>query len=94
MIFAYNAYSSRLSYDACGRSTRPHAHALYFTVRREYSAADSHLGDATKTRRKSAVLARVKLDTATVDHVALDTSFSPAAAGGYQGPEWAAPAVA
>ena len=40
------------------------------------------------------MLARVKLDTATVDHVALDTSFSPAAAGGYQGPEWAAPAVA
>ena len=39
------------------------------------------------------VLARVKLDTATVDHVALDTSF-PAAAGGYQGPEWAAPASA
>ena len=29
-----------------------------------------------------------------VDHVTLDTSFSPAAAGGYQGPEWAAPAVA
>ena len=106
MIFAYNAYSSRrFSYDACERSTRPHAHALYFTVRREYSAADSHLGDATgagelflflagRVDKSKRVLARVKLDTATVDHVALDTSFSPAAAGGYQGPEWAAPAVA
>ena len=48
-------------------------------------------GRVDKSKR---VLARVKLDTATVDHVALDTSFSPAAAGGYQGPEWAAPAVA
>ena len=48
-------------------------------------------GKVDKSRR---VLARVKLATAAVDHVPLDTSFSPAAAGGYQGPEWAAPAVA
>ena len=49
---------------------------------------------ADTTGKSKRVLARVKLDTATVDHVALDTSFSPVAAGGYQGPEWAAPAVA
>ena len=61
----------------------------------ELAEVSSSCSQVTHSQHKSKrVLARVKLDTATVDHVALDTSFSPAAAGGYQGPEWAAPAVA